>query len=136
LIWHWTSSGGGGLGPQAYLLRIFFVTVAGGKTINSFTLKVADNGSPSLSATQNFTVTVNSRTQPGLTFIGLSNGLIGLQVSGETGPDYAVEGSTNLSDWNTLFITNSPATPFLRSDLNTVTMPAEYYRIKTGPPLP
>jgi hypothetical protein len=105
-------------------------------TTNSFALKVADNGSPSLSATQNFTVTVNPLAQPGLSSIGLSNGLMGLQVSGDAGPDYAVMGSSNLVNWNVLLITNSPAMPFLWTDTNTATMPSQFYRIKVGPPLP
>jgi hypothetical protein len=103
---------------------------------NLFTLKVADNGSPSLSATQSFTVTVNPLTQPGLSSIGLSNGQIGFQVSGDIGPDYAVQASTNLTDWITLFITNSPAMPFVWTDTNSATLPAQFYRIKVGPPLP
>src|ERR1035437_1852710 len=110
------------------------VTQAG--TTNAFTLKVADNGSPSLSATQSFTVTVNPLAQLGLSSIGLSNGLIGFQVSGDIGPDYAVQGSTNLADWITLFVTNSPAMPFLWTDTNTATLPAQFYRIKAGSPLP
>jgi hypothetical protein len=110
------------------------VTQAG--TMNSFALKVADNGSPSLSATQNFTVTVNPLAQPGLSSIGLSNGLMELQVSGDAGPDYAVMSSSNLVNWNILLITNSPAMPFLWTDTNAATMPAQFYRIKVGPPLP
>jgi alpha-L-arabinofuranosidase len=105
-------------------------------TTNSFTLEVSDDGSPSLSATQSFTVTVNPLTQPGLSAVGLSNGLIGFQISGENGPDYAVQGSTNLNDWNTLFITNSPTMPFVWMDSNSATLRMQFYRIKAGPPLP
>ena len=105
-------------------------------TTNTFTLEVSANGSPSMSATQSFTVTVNPLTQPGLSAAGLSNGLIGFQISGENGPDYAVQGSTNLNDWNTLFITNSPTMPFVWMDSNSATLPMQFYRIKVGPPLP
>jgi hypothetical protein len=110
--------------------------VAQGNSTNIFTLKVADNGSPVLTATQSFTVTVNPLVQPGLTSTGISNGLLGFQVSGESGPDYAVEGSTNLVDWNILFITNSPAMPFVWKDTNSANLPAQFYRVKVGPPLP
>jgi hypothetical protein len=110
------------------------VTQAG--TTNAFSLKVADNGSPSLSATQSFSVTVNPLTQPGLSSIGLIGGFVQFQVSGVNGPDYAVQGSSNLLNWNVLFITNSPAMPFLWTDTNTATLPAQFYRIKVGPPLP
>jgi alpha-L-arabinofuranosidase len=105
-------------------------------TTNTFTLEVSDNGSPNLSATQSFTVTVNPLTQTGLSAVGLSNGLIGFQISGENGPDYAVQGSTNLNDWNTLFITNSPTMPFVWMDSNSAALRMQFYRIKAGPPLP
>ncbi len=79
---------------------------------------------------------VNPLTQPRLSGIGLSNGLIGFQTSGETGPDYAVQSSTNLIDWNTLLITNLPSMPFVWMDTNSATLPMQFYRIKVGPPLP
>jgi hypothetical protein len=66
----------------------------------------------------------------------LNNGQLGFQVSGQTGPDYAVQGSTNLTAWNTLFITNSPPMPFSWTDTNAAILPAQFYRIKVGPPLP
>jgi hypothetical protein len=105
-------------------------------TTNSFTLKVADNGSPSLSATQSFSVTVNPLTQPTAASIVLNNGQLTFQVNGQTGPDYAVQVSSNLVDWSILFITNSPAMPFSWTDTNAATLPAQFYRIKVGPPLP
>jgi hypothetical protein len=110
--------------------------VTNANTVNPFTIKVTDNGTPSLSASQSFTVTVNPLTQPGLSSLGLNNGRIGFQVNGETGPDYAVQVSTDLSNWSTLLITNSPVLPFSWSDTNPPALPAEFYRIKLGPPLP
>jgi hypothetical protein len=105
-------------------------------TTNLFALQVTDDGIPSLSATQSFTVTVNPLTQPTAASIVLNNGQLGFQVSGQTGPDYAVQISSNLLGWNTLFITNSPAMPFSWTDTNAATLPAQFYRIKVGPPLP
>jgi hypothetical protein len=102
---------------------------------NSFTLMVSDNGTPSLSATQSFTVTVNPLTQPGLGSVSLAGGQISLSVSGQSGPDYAIETSTNLTDWSNVFITNSPALPFTWTDAVT-NSPQRFYRIKLGPPLP
>lgn len=103
---------------------------------NVFTLKVADNGSPVLSATQNFTVTVNPLARPALSVLGWSSGRIGFQVSGDAGPDYVVQGSTNLTDWKTLLVTNSPTMPFLWTDTNAAVLPAQLYRVAVGPPLP
>ncbi len=110
--------------------------VAQANTTNLFTLEVADNGSPSLSATQSFEVTVNPVMLPTVSSVGWSNGRLSLQISGEEGPDYGIETSTNLVDWSTLLTTNSPAMPFLWTDTNTAILPAEFYRIKVGPPLP
>jgi hypothetical protein len=110
--------------------------VTNANTTNAFTLKVADNGSPIMSATQSFTVTVNPLTQPAVASLMLNNGHVGFQVSGQTGPDYAVQVSSNLSNWSTLFITNSPPMPFTWTDTNAATLPAQFYRIKVGPPLP
>ena len=106
-------------------------------TTNLFSLKVADNGTPSLSATQSFTVTVNPLTLPSVSSGALSNGQLTLQVTNSIfGPDYAVQVSSNLFDWSTVFITNSPAMPFSWTDTNAATLPVQFYRIKVGPPLP
>jgi hypothetical protein len=110
--------------------------VTNANTTNAFALKVADSGSPILSATQSFTVTVNLLTQPTAASIVLNNGQLGFQISGQAGPDYAVQISSNLFDWSTLFTTNSPAMPFSWTDTNAATLPAQFYRIKVGPPLP
>ncbi len=111
-------------------------TVTNANTTNSFALKVADSGSPILSATQSFNITVNPLTQPTATSIVLNNGQFGFQVNGQAGPDYAVQVSSNLFDWSTPFITNSPTMPFSWMDTNAATLPVKFYRIKAGPPLP
>ena len=103
---------------------------------NTFSLKVADNGTPSLSATQNFSVTVNPLTPPQFTNISAANGNFNLQVNGMTGPDYEVQSSTNLTQWSAAFITNSPVMPFIWTDTNTINVPAHFYRVIAGPPLP
>jgi hypothetical protein len=111
--------------------------MADANTTNPITLKVADNGSPSMSATQTFTVTVNPLTLPSVSSATFNNGQFTLRVTNSiVGPDYAVQASTNLVDWSTLFITNSPAYSFEWTDTNTATLPAQFYRIKLGPPLP
>ena len=104
-------------------------------TTNGFTLKVADNGTPSLSATQSFSVVVNPLSVPGLGNISVAGGQFILNISGQNGPDYAIETSTNLTQWSNVFITNSPALPFTWTDATT-NLPQRFYRIKLGPPLP
>ena len=110
------------------------VTQAG--TTNSISLSVADNSLPPLSATQTFNVIVNPLTPPLLSALTISNGQFAFEVNGQTGPDYAVQSSTNLINWNTVFITNSPAMPFRWMDTNNASLFSCFYRIQTGPPLP
>jgi hypothetical protein len=105
-------------------------------TTNTITLEVVNNGLPSLSATQSFLVVVNPLLAPKVTLATKINGHLELQLAGEFGPDYAVQISTNLLDWDTLLITNSPAMPWTWTDTNAAILPAQFYRIKTGPPWP
>jgi hypothetical protein len=65
----------------------------------------------------------------------VNNGHFSLHLTGQTGPDYAVEASSNLVNWNTLFITNSPAMPFNWVDTNTL-QTLQFYRVQVGPPQP
>jgi len=102
---------------------------------NNFALQVSDNGTPSLSATQSFSVVVNPLSAPGISSLSFNGGQLGFNVSGQSGPDYAIETSTNLTQWSNVFTTNSPALPFIWTDTNS-TAPQRFYRVKLGPPLP
>jgi hypothetical protein len=102
---------------------------------NSFTLKVADNGTPSLSATQSFSVVVYPLSAPGISNISVASGQFTFSITGQSGPDYAIETSTNLTQWSNVFITNSPTLPF-NWMAATTNSPIRFYRIKLGPPLP
>jgi hypothetical protein len=103
---------------------------------NLITLKVADNGAPSMSATQNFTITVNSLAPPAIEAASSGNGLLTLTLSGDAGPDYAVLASTNLTDWDVVFVTNSPPLPFVWTETNAQSFPYRFYKAAIGPPLP
>ena len=100
------------------------------------TVTVTDNGAGNLSASQSFNVFVNTLTQPDISSPTLVGGQFNLAVDGQSGPDYAVQASTNLVDWQTVFSTNSPAMPFQWADPNAGTFPMRFYRIIVGPPLP
>jgi hypothetical protein len=102
-------------------------------TTNPFTVMVADNGTPSLSTTQSFVVTVNSLQSPQFLTPLLSGGQLVLQVNGAGGPDYQVQASTNLVNWSAVFTTNSPAMPFVWTN-NTTGSPVNFFRIMAGPP--
>jgi hypothetical protein len=94
---------------------------------------VADNGSPSLSATQSFKVSVLRPALPLLSGDTNANGPFGFRVYGDAGPDYSIETSTNLSSWSALVTNYSPAMPFFWSDPRPVTNAACYYRARLGP---
>jgi hypothetical protein len=102
-------------------------------TTNLFTLKVADNGTPSLTASQSFNVIVNPLAQPALSSPIWSAGQFGLTLNGQVGPDYIVLASTNLVDWQPI-ATNTPVTmPFLWTDPASGTLQLRFYRIHVGP---
>jgi hypothetical protein len=81
---------------------------------------------------------VNPLALPKVPSVSWNNGQFTLFVTDSiVGPDYAVEASSNLVDWSTLFITDSPPmASFQWTDTNALTLPMQFYRIKIGPPLP
>ena len=101
---------------------------------NPFTVMVADNGTPSLSATQSFVVTVIPLAQPVISTPLLSAGQLVVQVNGASGPDYQIQSSTNLTDWNVIFTTNSPPVPFSWTSNINSGPPANFFRVLVGPP--
>jgi hypothetical protein len=107
-------------------------SVSYANSTNPFAVVVTDNGN--LSATQNFSVIVNPLAAPSVASLSLSGTQLNFTVTGQVGPDYALQTSSNLTTWNTLFITNSPPATFNWSDTNSD--PLRFYRVKTGPPLP
>ena len=99
---------------------------------------VADTGSPILAATQLFNVTVRPLSNPpGVAALNLIGTQLQLQITGDTGPDYTVQASTNLAanlgGWTNLYTTNSPATPFLWLDPNAGSYTSRFYRVLLGP---
>jgi autotransporter-associated beta strand protein len=106
-------------------------------TTNAISIMVADNGTPSLSSTQSFNVIVNPLTAPTISAPSSAGGQFNLTVNGQTGPDYAVQVSTNLAqgNWTTIFTASSPSMPFTFGDTNTAA-PMQFYRVIVGPPLP
>jgi hypothetical protein len=103
-------------------------------TTNSFTVMVADNGTPSMSATQSFVVTVIPLAQPLISAITPVAGQMVLQVNGANGPDYQIQSSTDLVNWSVVFTTNSPVMPFVWTTTYTDGPSNNFFRINVGPP--
>jgi len=109
--------------------------IAQAPSVNTIALAVADNGSPSLSATQSFQVTVLRPSPPWLGPGWFAGGPLQLAVTGTLGPDYSLYASTNLvqPDWSLLLTTNPPAMPFQFTDPAATNFNQRYYRILLGP---
>jgi pectin methylesterase-like acyl-CoA thioesterase/regulation of enolase protein 1 (concanavalin A-like superfamily) len=103
-------------------------------TTNLVSVKVADNGTPNLCATNRFNVTVNPLSKPALGGVARNGAQVNITVWGGTvGPDYVVEVSTNLVNWETLLETNSPPQPFTLTNTLAFGAPAEFYRVRLSP---
>jgi glucuronoarabinoxylan endo-1,4-beta-xylanase len=101
-------------------------------TTNPISVEVAESGSPNVSATNYFTVTVDPLAQPILGPISVSGGQFSLTVNGAQGPDYTLLFSTNLTTWQMLRTTNPAAMPF-QFTLPTFTDLQQYFRLELGP---
>ena len=100
---------------------------------NTITVVVTDNGTPNLSATNSFTITVNPITLPNEGSAAVADGQFTMSVNGQIGPDYTIQFSTNLLDgWTTLYTTNPTTMPFSFSDTNVLST-ERYYRVLIGP---
>jgi predicted phosphodiesterase len=98
----------------------------------SITLKVADNGTPELSATQQFLVTVLGPRRPSLAFAGWQQGRPLFNVSGGSGLNYTVLTSTNLQNWAVLYTTNPPAMPFQIMDPQAPGLTPRFYQVRVS----
>ena len=107
-------------------------TIAQSPGIYPVTVKVADNGSPSLSDTNIFNVTVDLPANPVVSSVGLSNGQINFTVTGDSGPDYIVQASTNLTSWSSLW-TNLSATPPFSFTNAATNFSQRFFRVRLGP---
>jgi hypothetical protein len=108
-------------------------TIAQSPSTQTVAVAVADNGSPIMSATQNFQITVIQPARPELTAAAINNGQFGFLINGDTGPDYAIQSSSNLITWNPVFTSNSPALPFSWGETNAYSSPLLFYRAVLGP---
>ena len=100
---------------------------------NAMQVVVTDSGSPAMSATQSFSVVVNQPVSPILQSATASNGAFSFLISGDAGPDYRVQASTNLLNWSDVTNLVSPSLPFLWSETNFLDFQQRFYRVLLGP---
>jgi len=105
-------------------------------TTNLLAVVVSDNGSPSLSTTQTFSVTVRQPINPQINLATLNGGAFQFNVSGNLGPDYIIEATTNLSltkSWLPIYSNASAVLPFIFTNSISTNIDQEYYRVLLGP---
>ena len=61
-------------------------------------------------------LTVPTTNPPAISFSSYTNGMFQMQVAGDVGPNYLIQGSTNLTDWESVYTTNPTVMPFLWID--------------------
>ncbi|HVU09407.1 MAG TPA: glycosyl hydrolase [Verrucomicrobiae bacterium] len=107
--------------------------IAQSPSTQTVTVVVSDNGIPPLAATQSFTTTVIQPAMPTINTASITNGQFGFWLNGDTGPDYIVQASTNLTFWYPISTNDSPTMPYFWADTNLVSYPFLFYRISLGP---
>jgi mono/diheme cytochrome c family protein len=123
---------GAGINPENGLLT-WRPLIAQAGSSNLLTIAVSDSGSPALAATQSFWVTINRPAAPGLSSLLAGPGWFSVLVSGDVGPDYSIQGSTNLVHWTLFQTTNPPGLPFLFTDPGASNYHQRFYRVLLGP---
>jgi hypothetical protein len=107
-----------------------------GAATNAPLLVISSTNTTSLAATQSFWVTVSAPVQPVMTPAVLPGNFLMLTITGNAGPDYIIQATTNLAAspaWTTLFTTNPAQLPFVWTETNAMTLPARFYRVLLGP---
>jgi len=103
-------------------------------------MRVTDNGTNFLTTTNTNIVAVAAAQIPSVNMTWTS-AVVGsnptpqlrLSVQGQTGPDYILMASTNLTNWSTIS-TNTPGTfPFVWTDTNANQFSKRFYQIRLGP---
>jgi hypothetical protein len=108
--------------------------ITNGGFSNLFAVKVADAGAPSLSATQQFLVTVHPAAVPSVAAPVMTAGQFALQITGDAGPDYHLVATTNMVDWITLQTwSNAAVFPLNWTDTNAAQFNRRFYEIRLGP---
>ena len=101
-----------------------------------FTVIVADNGTPSMSATQTFSIVAVTTVPPTTQGIQIVNGNVEVSFGGIAGQTYAIEATQNLNP----FITWTPVATNLVADVNGLfkyvdtqarSLPMQFFRART-----
>lgn len=75
----------------------------------------------------------NVPSRPTVLSTSMTNGQLQLLIGGDSGPDYYVQVSTNLVDWQTVSTNLAPAVPFYWSDPDATNFQKRFYRVQQQP---
>ncbi len=75
----------------------------------------------------------NPGVTPNIEKISFHDSQLTLRVNGKTGPNYQVETSTNLTDWEAIYTAQSPTMPFTWTDTVQADFSQIFYRVKVDP---
>lgn len=78
-------------------------------------------------------LSVPTTNPPSITRSTYTNGIFQLEVAGDVGPNYIIQSSTNLTDWESLYSTNPAVMPFEWIDSNANNFPARFFRVNYTP---
>jgi hypothetical protein len=136
LAWSLLNGPVGALIDPASGLLTWRPTIAQSPSTNSISVVVSDNGSPGLSSTQTFLVTVRQPVRPQISSVMMKNGALQFNITGDSGLDYIIEISTNLSlpaSWLPVLSNTSAVLPVIITNPICTNFNQQYYRILLGP---
>lgn len=136
----------GGTGPLAYQWYFNTNTSVPDATNSTFTInniQTTNSGIYSVIVTNiagfvfstnaSLTVVTTTPTSPQVSGTVFSNGTFSLTVNGDSGHDYIIQASTNLTVWTSIYTNPLPTLPFIWSDFGASNYSQRYYRIQLGP---
>ena len=92
------------------------------------------SGSNALAQTsRDLAVNVSAFSRPQISSAALTGGKFQMELVGPSGWNYTVQGSTNLTMWTDLLVTNPLAVPFTWTDNSTTNFARRFYRVLLGP---
>jgi dextranase len=108
-------------------------TIAQSPSTQTVTVAVSDSGIPVMSVTQSFAVTVAAPAYPALSSAVATNAQFAFWITGDKGPDYIIQASTDLIIWSSVDLLSSPDLPCYWADTNAALFSPRFYRGLLGP---
>ena len=127
--WYYNTNSGIPNATNTFLMLINVQATNAG----TYSVIVTNTAGSAASSNAILTVSLGASAQPQLSNFFYNNGVFSFTVSGDSGPDYVVQASTNLTDWTSIFTNHSPIPPFVWADLVASNFSQRFYRIQLGP---